>query len=282
MSQYQPPSPFLSSYPVVDASPPGGSMFPPVCLKTHWDPTERIRRILPQQRVALPQDPRPWVRVCKSYVTSGPVGGEAAAPMPPSSMVFPSGGQFYPPGRYMARIDDESVLRTLTQPLDKWCTTSQYIPEEDSTLYVAGGTVPDRQPVSSAFIQELAMPRVLLREEGEMSCRSQNDTLYFQRSGRLFNNPTKQDRYGADKYYALPDAHHGKGEPMARGGVPMPVTVTGQAGRGRWSIPQPGGSAAGAAGGLKGAVGAAGAGTRRGQHTSAVGVTTAGLAAPVW
>jgi hypothetical protein len=69
---------------------------------------------------------------------------------------------------------------------------------------------------------------------------------------------------------------------MARGGVPMPVTVTGQAGRGRWSIPQPGGSAAGAAGGLKGAVGAAGAGTRRGQHTSAVGVTTAGLAAPVW
>lgn len=280
MSQYHVPSPFVSSYPVADAAPPGGSMLPPVCLKTHWDPTERIRRILPQQRVALPQDPRPWVRICKSYVTSGPVE-DASAPMPPSSMVFPSGGQFYPPGRYTARIDDESVLRTLTQPLDKWCPTAQYIPEEDSTMYVAGGTVPDRQPVSSAFIQELAMPRVLVREEGEVSCRSQNDSLYFQRSGRLFNNPTKQDRYGADKYYALPDSHHGKGEPMAHGGVPMPVTVTGQAGRGRWSIPQPGQREAG---GAVGSVGSRQLGTavRRGGHTSAVGVTTAGLAAPVW
>lgn len=248
-------------------------MLPPVCLKTHWDPTESIRRILPQQRVALPQDPRPWVRVCKKYVTSGPV--EEMAPLPPSSMVFPSGGQFYPPGRYTARIDDESVLRTLDQPLDKWCPTTQYVPDESSTLYVAGGTVPDRQPISSAFIQELAMPRALLRDAGEVSCRSQNDALYFQRSGRLFNNPTKQDRYGADKYYALPDRQHEKGEPMAHGGVPLPVTVTGQAGRGRWSISQPGGGG-----------GSSGGGKRmlqtKGAHTSAVGVTTAGLAAPVW
>ncbi len=250
-------------------------MLPPVCLKTHWDPTEMIRHILPYQRVALPQDPRPWVKVCKQYVTSGPA---EKAPMPPSHMVFPTGGQFYPPGRYAARIDDESVLRTLTQPLDKWCPTAQYIPDEDSTMYRAGSTVPDRKTVSSAFVQELSMPQALLRTD-ETTCRSENDTMYFQRSGRLFNNPTKQDRYGADKYYALPDRNHEKGQPMPHGGVPMPVTVTGQAGRGRWSIPQPGTSGAGSGAGS--GVRRLGAGVR-GAHTSAVGVTTAGLAAPVW
>ena len=268
MSQYHTPSAFVASYPL---SSEGPVVPPPVCLTTHWDPTEMIRRILPAQRVGLPQDPRPWVRVCKSYVTSGPEGG-GGAPMPPSSLVFPSGGQFYPPGRYAQSIDAESVLRTLTQPLDKWCPTAQYIPDEDSTMYRAGSTVPDRQPVSSAFIQELAMPQALLRT-GEKTCRSENDEHYMTRSSRLFNNPTKQDRYGADKYYALPDRHHEKGEPMARGGVPLPVTVTGQAGRGRWQIPLPGSSTS---------PNRLGTAQRQGAHTSVVGVATSGLAAPVW
>lgn len=29
-----------------------GNAFSPVCLKTHWDPTEMLRRILPQQKWA--------------------------------------------------------------------------------------------------------------------------------------------------------------------------------------------------------------------------------------
>ena len=278
MSQLHTPSPFVGQYPLGSASVPDSEMFPPVCLKTHWDPTEMIRRILPHQRVSLPQDPRPLVRVCKQYRTSGPA---EVAPLPPSHMVFPTGGQFYPPGRYSSRIDDESILRTLDQPLNKW-GASQYIPEEDSTMYVAGSTVPNRQPVSNAFVAELAMPQALLRTD-ERTCRSENDTLYFERSGRLFNNPTKQDRSGADKYYASPDAHHGRGEPMPHGGVPMPHTVTGQAGRAHWKIPQPGGSAplgnrmlgSGSSGGSRSS------GSTR-SHTSVVGVTTSGLTAPVW
>lgn len=274
MSQFHTPSPFVGQYPLEPASVPDGQMFPPVCLKTHWDPTEMVRRILPHQRVALPQDPRPLVRVCKQYRTSTPA---EMAPMPPSHMVFPTGGQFYPPGRYSSRIDDESVLRTLDQPLNKWgAGATQYIPEEESTLYVAGSTVPDRQPLSNAFVAELAMPQALLRTD-ERTCRSENDTLYFERSRRLFNNPTKQDRYGADKYAALPGAHHKVGEPMAHGGVPMPRTVTGQAGRARWSIPQPGGSAP-----LGHRVLGAGPSADVRSHTSAVGVTTSGLTAPVW
>lgn len=271
MSQLHTPSPFIGQYPLESVSVPDSQMFPPVCLKTHWDPTQMIRHILPHQRVALPQDPRPLVRVCKQYRTSAPA---EMAPMPPTHMVFPTGGQFYPPGRYASRIDDESALRTLDQPLNKWgAGATQYIPEEESTLYVAGSTVPERQPTSNAFIAELAMPQALLRTD-ERTCRSENDTLYFERSRRLFNNPTKQDRYGADKYAALPGAHHGLGEPMAHGGVPMPRTVTGQAGRARWNIPQPGGSAP-----LSRTLSTQ-PNTR--SHTSVVGVTTSGLTAPVW
>jgi hypothetical protein len=272
MSQYHTPSPFVGSYPVGGATPPGGDMIPPVCLKTHWDPTEMIRRILPHQRVALPQDPRPWVRVCKGYVTSGPVGAGAVAPMPPSHMVFPTGGQFYPPGRYASRIDDESALRTLDRPLDKWGGASQYVPEEESTMYVAGSTVPDRQPVSNAFVAELAMPQALLRTD-ERTCRTENDERYMERSRRLFNNPTKQDRYGSDKYYALPDRDHGKGEPMARGGVPIPRSAADQ--KGAMSQGGPG-----APSHPQGRRMLATAPPRN--HTSAVGVTTSGLAAPVW
>jgi hypothetical protein len=270
MSQLQPPSPFVGQYPLEE---PTGEMFPPVCLKTHWDPTQMIRHILPHQRVALPQDFRPLVRVCKQYVTSAPA---EMAPMPPSHMVFPMGGSKYPPGRYSSRIDTESELRTLTQPLDKWCPTSQYIPSDESTMYVSGSTVPDRGPSSSAFINELSMPQALLRKD-QTTCRSLNDSRYFERSRRLFNNPTKQDRYGADKFYALPDSDHGKGEPMAHGGVPMPKTITEQAYRSRSNITQPGGSVPLQGNRILGTVE-----NQSRRHTSAVGVTTAGLAAPVW
>lgn len=184
--------------------------------------------------------------------------------MPPSHMVFPSGGQFYPPGRYSSRIDDESMLRTLDRPLDKWGGASAYVPDEESTMYVPGSTVPDRQPVSNAFIAELAMPQALLRTD-ERTCRSENDDRYMERSRRLFNNPTKQDRYGSDKYYALPDRDHGKGEPMAHGGVPIPLSA---------------GSQKGALKGVQTSTSHVGTVPRR--HTSAVGVTTSGLAAPVW
>ena len=180
-----------------------------------------LRHILPQQRVALPEEFRPWVKVCKNYVTSAPA---VAAPLPPKDMVFPTGGSFYPPGRYAAAIDKESSLRTLDRPLDAWCTNSQYIPKPTSNMYVSGSTLPDRKAISNAFVDELAMPKALLRTDG-YSCRTSNDTAYFQRSGRMFNNPTKQDRYGAQKYYAHKDGLP-QGEPMPHGGVPtVPPTV---------------------------------------------------------
>jgi hypothetical protein len=285
----QPPSPFISSFPFENVE---GNLFTPVCLRTHWDPTEMLRRILPQQQVGLPEDFRPWVKVCKNYVTSGPT---IPAPMPPKDMVFPTGGEFYPPGRYSANIDKESVLRTLDHPLDKWCPTTKYIPRETSNMFMAGSTVPDRKPISDSFVSELAMPQALLRTD-VYTCRSENDTKYFERSGRLFNNPTKQDRYGANAYYALPNGGS-RGEPMPHGGV-NEVVPTATAQRSYWPIPQPGGALPPSSDGITsrpimgfGSTYSPGTYVTSEQHgakppgtgcTSFVGVATCGSAAPVW
>ena len=274
MSQLETPSPYVGHYPFETVE---GNLFTPVCLRTHWDPTQMLNHILPQQKVGLPEDFRPWVKVCKQYVTSGPT---IPAPMPPKDMVFPTGGEFYPPGRYAANIDKESVLRTLNHPLDKWCPTTKYIPKETSNLFVAGSTVPDRKPVSDAFVSELAMPKALLRTD-VYTCRSENDTKYFDRSRRLFNNPTKQDRYGAAKFYALPGGS-GRGDPMPHGGVNQ-VPPTYQARVGAWPIEQPGGALPKHHMGdpLQRPLGTAATDPNTG-YTSFVGVTTSGSAAPVW
>lgn len=270
MSKLEPPSQYVSSFPFESVE---GNLFTPVCLKTHWDATEMLRHILPNQKVELPQDFRPWVKVCKNYVTSGPT---IPAPMPPKDMVFPPGGDFYPPGRYASNIDKESVLRTLNQPLNKWCPTDKYIPPTNSNLYVSGSTVPDRRNISDVFVSELSMPQAVLRTD-IYTCRSENDTKYFDRSPRLFNNPTKQDRYGASKFYALKGGE-GQGEPMPHGGVNT-VVPTKQAIMSRSNIPQPGGRipsySADMATTRK-------IGTMNANGTSFVGITTSGSSAPVW
>lgn len=262
------PSPFVSAYPFPTVK---GNLFPPVCLTSHWDPTKMLRHILPTRHVTLPEDFRPLVKVCMEYKTSAPT---REAPLPPADMVFPMGGGVYPPGRYSAAIDQESVLRTLDQRLDRACTTSQYVPSAKSNMYVAGSTLPDRKAITNQFVAELSMPQALLRNDG-LTCRSANDTAYFERSGRLFHNPTKQDRYGAQTFYAkrggLP-----QGAPMPHGGVNQ-MPLTSQARQSVQSAPafsQPGGAAPVprlTAGKVTNASG-----------TSFVGIATSGSAAPVW
>ena len=218
-----PPSQTVSHYPFQNIE---GNLFPPVCLRTHNDSTLIIKRTLPGQKVSLPLDPRPLIKVCKVYKGQP----DTPAPKPPTDMVFPSGGAFYPPGRYAEAIDKESVLRTLDHPLDRWCNDTQYIVPTSSNMYVAGSTVPDRKPISNGFISELSMPKALLRKDMN-TCRTENDIAYTERSGRLFNNPTKMDRYGAEKYYALPGGLP-RGEPISHGGVnkvhPLRQAVKGQ------------------------------------------------------
>jgi hypothetical protein len=175
----------------------GGSptqpFFPPVCLTYHWDPTAVLRRVVPQGApVPLALDPRPWAKVCLEYVNSGQSSEQA--PTPPSNMVFPSGGEFYPPTRYSSSIDKESLLRRLDRPLGT-CDTYQYEPNQRGDMYVSNSLVPEReyQP-STDMVKELAMPRALIRG-GPYDCRLEADKANWSRSTSLFNNATKQQRY---------------------------------------------------------------------------------------
>jgi len=167
--------------------------FPPVCLTYHWDPTAVLRRVVPLgPNVPLALDPRPWAKVCLEYVNSGQSSEQA--PAPPANMVFPSGGEFYPPNRYSAAIDNESLLRRLDRPLGT-CDAQQYEPNQRGDMYVPNRLVPEReyQP-STDMVKELAMPKALLRA-GPYDCRLEADRNNWSRSTSLFFNATKQQRY---------------------------------------------------------------------------------------
>jgi hypothetical protein len=165
--------------------------YPPVCLLEHWDRGAVIRHVLPQGYTALPMDFRPYTKVCKVYRTSAPA---VPAPAPPANMVFPPGGEFYPPTRYSSNIDEESLLRRLDRPLKKYCDLNQWLPNPAGDMYSTAPMKPTRTGPMSAMAKEIAMPQVCLKA-GEYECRLQADRTNWSRSPRLFNNPTKQDRY---------------------------------------------------------------------------------------
>ena len=183
-----------AAFPFKPATDENPNIFPPVCLRSHWDPTMIIQRTLPQQQVSTPLDPRPWTKVCLNYVTSAEFHD---APRPADSVVFPSGGSVYPPTRYREAIDDESELRRLDRPLGT-CERDQYIPPRSGDMYRAGVTVPDRGQPSSRFIQELAFPQACMRA-GVYDCVEDAQNSAFSRSPRIFNNTTKQDRYAVQR-----------------------------------------------------------------------------------
>ncbi len=164
---------------------------PPLCLRSHWDPTMILRRTLPAEQVPLPMDFRPYTKVCLDYVTSAP---PEMAPVPPANLVFPPGGEFYPPSRYSQAIDQESLLRRQDRPLGT-CEADQYVPATGSDMYSYRQFIPPRNAAyDTNFISELAMPRVLL-SVGPYECRAEADKINLGRSTLTFNNATKQQRY---------------------------------------------------------------------------------------
>jgi hypothetical protein len=164
--------------------------FPAVCLSSHWDPTQIYKRSVPIQQVHLPVDFRPYTKVCLEYRTSA--AGQNA-PYVDDSVVFPQGGKSYPPDRYIRAVDKESLLRRLDRPLGT-CDDKQYAPPENGDMYVDRMLVPASLKPPSQFVEEIAMPKALLRG-GDYQCRTEADNRNWARSTRLFNNATKQDRY---------------------------------------------------------------------------------------
>ncbi len=165
--------------------------FPPVCLKTHWDPTQMLRHVVPQERTTLPVPFRPYAKVCLEYKTSAVA---EAAPAPPADMVFPPGGDFYPPTRYSSAIDAESQLRRLDRPL-RIPEEQQYVPPEDSDMFTSKKIAPARTKPTSYMVQELSIPKALLRA-GPYDCRQAEDDRAMALDKKPFNNATKLNKYG--------------------------------------------------------------------------------------
>jgi hypothetical protein len=194
----------------------GPQRSPPVCLKEHWDRAAVIKHVLPQGYTALPMDFRPYTKVCKVYKTSAPA---VMAPVPPAGMVFPPGGEFYPPSRYSSSIDSESLLRRLDRPLKKYCDLGEYYPNAAGDMYSTASMAPTRTAAMPGIAREIDMPRVCMITK-EYECRGADDKTNWDRSPRLFNNPTKQDRYPGE--WTTPNWQQGRmniGRPGTNGAI---------------------------------------------------------------
>lgn len=170
------------------------NLFPPVCIRSHWDPTKIIQRTLPNVSVATPLDPRPWTKICMNYVTTQEF---EQAPRPSDDVVFPAGGSVYPPTRYREAIDNESELRRLDRPLGT-CEREQYVPPRTGNLYTPNTTLPERSMPNSRFIEELAFPKACMRE-GVYDCVDNAQRAAWNLSPLPFNNATKQNRYSVQR-----------------------------------------------------------------------------------
>jgi hypothetical protein len=183
------------SYPFTSSQGTDQGMFPPVCLRTHWDPEKIIRRTLPAEEIGVPLEPRPWTKINMEYKTSQEF---VDAPRPNDSLVMPGGGVNYPPSRFKEAVDKESVLRRLDRPLGP-CGSKEYKVPLTGGLFRANSTVPERTLPNSRFMQELSFPMACIRDEEDYSCRANTHTESFERSTKPFNNATKQDRYRPEK-----------------------------------------------------------------------------------
>ena len=196
--------------------------FPPICLSaTTWDPTRTVKHILPDPDTPVPQqplDPRQAVQVCRQYYTESPADalpigvleGEKPLPIPaafqmpteymrPDAMRLPApvppggaAGLGAPYSTWAKEVDREANLKRLGEKLTK-CKEYRYAPQAQQLVADQTNVLPD-QPASLAFPQ----PARVLNVTGRAGCRDQDDDAAWNRSGRLFFNSTKLDRYHPD------------------------------------------------------------------------------------
>ena len=171
------------------------TMFPPVCLKNHWDAEALSKHVLPGDlRIPLPVDPRPLFRNCTTYVTSAPANVVSAGADQRGGLGLPvqpggAAGKGVPYEVYVRNVNAESDL-FLNHPQDK-CDDNKFIPEADSDLYTNKHAPP---PGGATSFTELARPIATVVPNGPYACRAAEDERNWDRSTRLFNNPTREDR----------------------------------------------------------------------------------------
>lgn len=155
--------------------------FPPLCLKTHWNPTAVSDHILPKFQHTMTLDPRPSSKICTAYYTL--YGNDAPIQSPARETVFPPGGKAglgFPSSGFQPSA--ESELLRLDEPLTK-CAERRYIPATipPATNYIAGADRQNLSPYSTVV-------------RTTTGCREEDDARAWNRSSRLFFNPTKYDR----------------------------------------------------------------------------------------
>jgi len=177
--------------------------FPPVCLRSHWDPTVMTQYILPSMPLEkrLSMDPRPSTKICTTYYTTSmgdaplpnpraenpldipaALRGGSHRPTPPPVAVYPPGGAAGLGFPYKAyNPDQESDLLRVNRGLTK-CAESRYIP----TNYPPANHAVEG--VSQAFVSRA------LEVTNGAGCRAADDEAAWNRSSRMFMNPTRYDR----------------------------------------------------------------------------------------
>lgn len=171
------------------------NMFPPVCIKSHWDPELLANRhILPTGNVEpLPVDPRPYTRICTTYNTTAPEELNENK-INRSKMSLPSlpggaAGRNVPYELYVNNVNIESDI-LLNKPQDK-CDDNKWQPADDSDLYNNNSAPPKN--TGNSF-SELSRPLATIVSKTPYKCRADADSLAWDRSPRLFNNVTREDR----------------------------------------------------------------------------------------
>jgi len=178
------------------------NVFPPVCLKSHWDAEALSKHVLPEDlRVPLPVDPRPLFRNCVNYFNLTPINEQtkldAETRSKLSLSVQPGGSvRAFPFELYKNNVDKESDLY-LNHPQNK-CDGDKWVAKADSDLYVNNHRpVPNKKDDDSdptVKISELSHPLATIINPKSKHCRNDVDSGAWNRSARFFNNPTREDR----------------------------------------------------------------------------------------
>ena len=189
--------------------------FPPFCVKTHWDPTALTNYVLPnaQKQPDLAMDPRPSTRICYVYynISAGdaplanpPVDVEPTipvayrnnsavpqrrAPPPVANPVLPPGGAArtgFPFADYNVEAETDVEIRNL--PLSR-CAERKYLPAGGPQASTSSHDLPGADLSNRSSLSPL-----LTTVKKTAGCREADDEANWNRSGRLFFNPTRYDR----------------------------------------------------------------------------------------
>ena len=188
--------------------------FPPICVKSHWDPTMVASHILPTAQRNLAEDPRPSTKICTAYyntsmgdagipdsyedkplnIPSAFLGGfkRPVSETAKSSTVMPPGGAAslgFPFSSYQDRVNQESDVLRLNEPLTR-CAEKRYIPNHGLPAPATStNKIPDADVSQSSLLSPLAT-----FVKTQAGCRNEDDQASWNRSARLFFNPTRYDR----------------------------------------------------------------------------------------